>query len=224
MTRIGNCELHLIDCMEYMAGLPDKAFELAIVDPPYGIDAAELFGGEARKSGNGCAMKSAFVKKGWDTSTPEREYFDQLARVSKNQIVWGANYMTNHLPPSMGWIVWDKDNGTTKFSDCELAYSSFNGALRKFKYTWNGMIQGNMANKEIRIHPTQKPVALYEWLLTNYAKPGQRILDTHLGSGSSAIACNNLGYELVGCELDPDYYEAACKRIHQATAQERLFA
>ena len=224
MTRIGNCELHHIDCMEYMRGLPDKAFDLAIVDPPYGIGAAELFCGEARKSGNGCAMKSAFEKKQWDEAIPERDYFEQLVRVSKNQIVWGANYMTNHLPPSMGWIVWDKDNGTTKFSDCELAYSSFDSALRKFKYTWNGMIQGNMAKKEIRIHPTQKPVALYEWLLTNYAKPGQRILDTNLGSGSSAIACNNLGFELVGCELDPDYYAAACKRIHQATAQERLFA
>jgi site-specific DNA-methyltransferase (adenine-specific) len=221
---IGKATLHRMDCMEYMRTLPDKAFELAIVDPPYGINAAELFGGEIRKSGNGCAMKSAFENKDWDASIPEHEYFEQLDRVSKNRIIWGGNYMTNHLPPSMGWIVWDKDNGTTKFSDCELAFSSFDIALRKFKHTWNGMIQGDMKNKEARIHPTQKPVKLYEWLLTNYAKPGDRILDTHLGSGSSAIACNNLGFEMVGCELDKDYYDAACKRIEQATAQTRMFA
>ena len=216
-------ELLNIDCMEYMAGLPDKAFDLAIVDPPYGIDAAELFGGEIRKSGNGCAMKSAFEKKAWDKAIPEREYFEQLARVSKNRIIWGANYMTEHLPPSMGWIVWDKDNGTTKFSDCELAFSSFDSALRKFRYTWNGMIQGDMKNKEARIHSTQKPVRLYEWLLTNYAKPGQRILDTHLGSGSSAIAAHYFGVDFVGCELDTDYYNAAKKRFEQATAQLAMF-
>jgi site-specific DNA-methyltransferase (adenine-specific) len=216
-------ELLNIDCMEYMATLPDKAFDLAIVDPPYGIDAAELFGGEIRKSGNGCAMKSAFEKKDWDASIPEREYFEQLERVSKNRIIWGANYMTNHIPPSMGWIVWDKDNGTTKFSDCELAFSSFESALRKFKYTWNGMIQGDMKNKEQRIHPTQKPVKLYEWLLTNYAKPGQRILDTHLGSGSSAIAAHYFGVDFVGCELDTDYFNAAKKRFEQATAQLAMF-
>lgn len=216
-------ELLNMDCMEYMATLPDKAFDLAIVDPPYGINAAELFGGDTRKSGNGCAMKSSFEKKGWDESIPTREYFEQLERVSKNRIVWGANYMTNYLPPSMGWIVWDKDNGTTKFSDCELAFSSFDNALRKFKYTWNGMIQGDMKNKEARIHPTKKPVKLYEWLLTNYAKPGQRILDTHLGSGSSAIAAHNLGFDFVGMELEKDYYDAAVKRFEEHKKQIRLF-
>lgn len=209
--------------MEYMKSLPDNAFDLAIVDPPYGIDAAESFGGEQRKSGNGVAMKTAFEKKNWDSEIPQKEYFDELKRISKNQIIWGANYMTTYLPPSMGWIVWDKDNGTTKFSDCELAYSSFDRALRKFKYMWNGMLQENMKNKEIRIHPTQKPVQLYEWLLTNYAKQGNKILDTHLGSGSHAIACNNLGFELVACELDKDYYEASVKRIKAEASQERLF-
>jgi site-specific DNA-methyltransferase (adenine-specific) len=223
MNKIGQAELHNIDCMTYMATLPDKAFDLAIVDPPYGIDAGEIFGGELRKSGNGAAMKTAFEKKSWDLEIPNANYFKELFRVSKNQIVWGANYMTEHLPPSMGWIVWDKDNGTTKFSDCELAYSSFDRALRKYKYMWNGMLQGDMKNKETRIHPTQKPVKLYEWLLTNYAEKGQKILDTHLGSGSIAIACNNLGFDLVGCELDQDYYKAACDRINQATAQVRLF-
>lgn len=223
MITIGKATLHNIDCMEYMKSLPDNAFDLAITDPPYGINAAETFGGEQRKSGNGAAMKTAFEKKDWDLAIPQKDYFDELRRVSKNQIIWGANYMTTYLPPSMGWIVWDKDNGTTKFSDCELAYSSFERALRKFKYMWNGMLQENMKNKETKIHPTQKPVQLYEWLLTNYAKQGDKILDTHLGSGSHAIACNNLGFEMVGCELDTDYFEAACKRIKQEAAQERLF-
>ena len=220
---IGNATLYNCDCMEYMRGLEDKAFDLAIVDPPYGIDAAELFGGDVRKSGNGCAMKSAFAKKQWDGKIPDGSYFSELRRVSNHQIVWGANYMTSFLPPSMGWVVWDKDNGTTKFSDCELAYSSFDIALRKFKYTWNGMLQGDMKNKESRIHPTQNPVKLYEWLLTNYAKSGQTILDTHLGSGSSAIAANNLGFEFVGCELDADYFSAACQRIENAQRQVDLF-
>jgi site-specific DNA-methyltransferase (adenine-specific) len=123
----------------------------------------------------------------------------------------------------MGWIVWDKDNGTTKFSDCELAFSSFDVALRKFFYTWNGMLQGDMKNKEVRIHPTQKPIKLYQWLLENYAKPGQKILDTHLGSGSSAIAAHYFGVDFVGTELDKDYYDAACKRFELATAQTTLF-
>lgn len=216
-------ELLNIDCMEYMAGLPDKSFDLAIVDPPYGIDAANLFSGELRKSGKGASLKSAFAKKDWDKQIPDESYFYELTRVSVNQIVWGANYMTNYLPPSMGWIVWDKDNVTTKFSDCELAFSSFDVALRKFFYTWNGMLQGDMKNKEIRIHPTQKPIKLYQWLLQNYAKPGQRILDTHLGSGSSAVAAHYFGVDFVGCELDTDYYQAALKRFEMATAQTTLF-
>ena len=216
-------ELLNIDCMEYMRGLPDKYFDLACVDPPYGINAANTFGGEERKSGNGAANKTAFKKKDWDLNVPDKSYFDELLRVSKNQIIWGANYMSNFLPPSMGWIVWDKDNGTTKFSDGELAFTSFDRALRIWSYTWNGMIQGDMKNKELRIHPTQKPVKLYEWLLQNYAKQGDRILDTHLGSGSSAIAAHYGGFDFVGCELDTDYYNAAKKRFEQATAQLAMF-
>lgn len=211
------------DCMNVMAKYPDNYFHLAICDPPYGIDAANTFSGEERKSGNGSAMKSAFAKKDWDKGIPDKAYFDELMRVSKNQIVWGANYMSHFLPPSMGWIVWDKDNGTTKFSDAELAFSSFDRALRTWRYTWNGMIQGDMKNKEQRIHPTQKPRKLYDWLLANYAKPGQRILDTHLGSGSSAIAAHYFGCDFVGCEIDPDYYQAARLRFDEATAQRALF-
>lgn len=216
-------ELHNIDCMEYMKTLDDNAFELAIVDPPYGIDAGNGFGGEQRKSGNGQAMKTAFTKKDWDKNTPNKEYFNELMRVSKNQIIWGANYFTDNLPSSMGWIVWDKDNGTTKFSDAELAFSSFDRALRIHKYTWNGMIQGCMKNKETRIHPTQKPVKLYDWLLKNYAKEGDKILDTHLGSGSSAIAAHYGGFDFVGCELDIDYFNAAKQRIDDATRQGSMF-
>lgn len=216
-------ELLHIDCMAYMATLPDKAFDLAIVDPPYGIDAANTFAGEERKSGQGASYKTAFEAKDWDKGIPDKTYFDELIRVSKNQIVWGANYMSHLLPPSMGWIVWDKDNGTTKFSDAELAFSSFDRALRIWKYTWNGMMQGDMKNKEHRIHPTQKPVKLYQWLLANYAKEGDRILDTHLGSGSSAIAAHYGGFDFVGCELDEDYYKAACERFNNETAQEDMF-
>ena len=211
------------DCMTVMARYPDNYFDLACVDPPYGIDAANKFGGECRKSGNGAAMKTAFEKKDWDAGIPDKHYFNELMRVSKNQIVWGANYMSHFLPPSMGWIVWDKDNGTTKFSDSELAFSSFDRALRSWKYTWNGMIQGDMKNKERRIHPTQKPVKLYEWLLTNYASPGQRILDTHLGSGSSAIAAHYFGCDFVGCEIDEDYFKAASDRFSRETRQVAMF-
>ena len=216
-------ELFNEDCMNVMARYPDNHFELAVVDPPYGIDAANTFGGEERKSGNGVAMKTAFDKKDWDLCIPEKEYFIELMRVSRNQIVWGANYMSHFLPPSMGWIVWDKDNGTTKFSDAELAFSSFEKALRIWKYTWNGMIQGDMKKKETRIHPTQKPVKLYEWIIANYAKEGDKILDTHLGSGSSAIAAHYGGFDFVGCELDLHYYNAAKKRFEDETAQIDLF-
>lgn len=209
--------------MDLLKATPDKFYDLALVDPPYGIDIAEAFAGDIRKSGNGAAMKSAFEKKLWDSEIPSIEYFQQLKRVSKNQIIWGANYMTTYLQPSMGWVVWDKDNGTTKFSDCELAYTSFETALRKFKYTWNGMIQGDMKNKETRIHPTQKPIKLYEWLLTNYAKQGDKILDTHGGSMSSVIACLNLGFEVVCTELDSDYFQAGIKRVEQSQKQQRMF-
>lgn len=199
--------------MALMSRYPDKHFDLAIVDVPYGIDAANVLSGTRRKSGKGAAMKTGFKALDWDKSIPNPEYYDQLFRVSKNQIVWGANYMVEHLPNSQGWIVWDKNNGTTNFADCELAYTSFDVATRIFKYTWNGMLQGDMKNKENRIHPTQKPSALYKWCLDKYAKQGDKILDTHLGSGSIAIACHDYNFDLTACELDKDYYDAAMKRI-----------
>ena len=202
-------ELYNIDCMEYLKTLEDNAFELAIVDPPYGIGESNKKQRTRKKHVNRVIHKA----KEWDNEIPSAEYFAELRRVSKNQIIWGANYMVEHLQPSMGWIFWEKKIGGD-FSDGELAYTSFNRALKMYT-KWSG---GN--NK---IHPTQKPVKLYEWLLMNYAKEGDKILDTHLGSGSIAIACHNLGFDLVGCELDTDYYNAACKRLKQHQAQLTIF-
>ena len=206
------------DCLEAMKEMSDNQFDLAIVDPPYGID---MDGGNI--GGNNLTKAKDYTKKDWDKSAPSREYFIELKRVSKNQIIWGANHFIQNIPKanSSCWIVWDKDN-TGNFADCELAYTSFKSAVRKYKFRWNGMLQGDMKNKEHRIHPTQKPVKLYEWLLMNYAKEGDKILDTHLGSGSIAIACHNLGYDLEGYELDKEYYDNALKRIKQHQAQLRL--
>jgi site-specific DNA-methyltransferase (adenine-specific) len=214
-------ELLHIDCMEYMATLPDKAFELAIVDVPYGIGE----NGDRNASRGKLAVAQDYKSfAGGDKEPPSKDYFKELQRVSKHQIIWGANhFMQNIGLGSPCWIVWDKFTGASDFADCELAYTSFQTAVRKFAFQWSGMLQGDMKNKESRIHPTQKPVKLYEWLLTNYAKPGQRVLDTHLGSGSSAIAAHYFGVDFVGCELDKNYYDAAVKRFEMQTAQLAMF-
>lgn len=214
-------ELLNIDCMEYMATLPDKAFDLAIVDPPYGIGE----NGDRNASRAKLAVAQNYKAfAGGDREPPPIEYFTELQRVSKNQIVWGANHFIDRIAkPSSCWVVWDKVTGGSDFADSELAYTSFKTAVRNFRFQWSGMLQGDMKNKEQRIHPTQKPVKLYEWLLTNYAKPWQRVLDTHLGSGSSAIAAHYFGVDFVGCELDKDYFEAAKKRFEQQTAQLAMF-
>ena len=207
------------DNMELMARYEDNYFNLAIVDPPYGIGED----GMKNHSRDKLAKATKYTSKNWDKETPSQEYFNELKRVSKNQIVWGGNYFIDKLKePSMGWVFWDKQM-TGDFSDGELAYTSFNKALKKVTFTWNGMLQGDMKNKEIRIHPTQKPVKLYEWLLMNYAKEGDKILDTHLGSGSIAIACHNLGFDLTACELDTEYYEASLKRLKQHQSQLTIF-
>jgi site-specific DNA-methyltransferase (adenine-specific) len=207
--------------MELMARHKDNHFDLAIVDPPYGI-------GEdgAKNHSRGKATKpTLYTPKQWDSSAPKKEYFKELKRVSKNVIIWGANHFIENIPNSnsSSWVVWDKQNGNNDFADCELAYTSFKSAVRKYAFRWAGMLQGDMKNKEVRIHPTQKPVKLYEWLLMNYAKEGDKILDTHLGSGSIAIACHNLDYDLTACELDTEYYKAAMKRIEQHKQQVRMF-
>lgn len=209
------------DCMDLMARYEDNYFDLAIVDPPYGIGESS----NNNSSRSKIAKSKDYGNKNWDNKPPDVLFFNELKRVSKNQIIWGANHFIENIPKpnSSCWVVWDKQNGENDFADCELAYTNLKKAVRKFEFRWQGMLQGNMKNKEIRIHPTQKPVKLYEWLLMNYAKENDKILDTHLGSGSIAIACHNLGYELTGCELDKDYYEAAIKRIEQHKAQQRLF-
>ena len=197
------------DCMEAMAGFADNQFDLAIVDPPYGIGMA---GG---KWGNSKTDFKNFA--GNDESIPQPEYYEQLIRVSKNYIVWGGNYMTEYLPPKPCFIVWDKVQPQDfTMAMAELAITSFNSPAKIFKQRIVG------ANKNGKIHPTQKPVKLYEWLLMNYAKEGDKILDTHLGSGSIAIACHNLGYDLTACELDKEYYEAAIKRIKEHQSQLRI--
>lgn len=211
-------ELLNIDCMEYMAEQPDGTFDLAIVDPPYGIGES---GGKLRtKKDRPNSWKSEFKhkRKDWDAKRPDKEYFTEIKRVSKQQIIWGANFFSDYLPPSSCWVMWDKNIGGDQ-ADGELAYTSFKTAIRLFKAH---PFIGTNGGKE-RIHPTQKPVKLYEWLMHNYAKKGQRVLDTHLGSGSSAIAAHYFGCDFVGCEIDPDYYRAAKERFDRETAQRALF-
>ena len=213
-------ELLNIDCMEYMKGLEDNAFELAICDPPYGIGENGDRAASRNRFNNG--EYKAFA--GGDIEPPNLQYFQELQRVSRNQIIWGANHFCGIFGGSSScWIVWDKMTGASDFADCELAYTSFKTAVRMFKFQWSGMLQGDMKNKEQRIHPTQKPVKLYEWLLSNYAKDGDKILDTHLGSGSSAIAAHYGGFYFVGCELDKDYYDASIARFNNETAQKAMF-
>lgn len=203
-------ELLNIDCMDFMPYLSDKAFDLAIVDPPYGIG----IDGQ-RKSTSSHGGRKVHEFKGWD-KRPEAEYFSELKRVSKNQIIWGGNYFTEYLDPSMGWIFWDKGQRICN-SDGELAYSSFERALRVvIKNRVALLIEGT-------IHPTQKPIYLYKWLLKNYAQLGDRILDTHGGSMSIAIACHQMGFDLTLCEIDKDYYEAGVKRYNEAIKQQSLF-
>ena len=209
------------DNMELMARYPDNYFDLAIVDPPYGIGES----GKKRENTTSDKWKAPTKKvhnvKEWDNEAPSQEYFNELKRVSKNQIIWGGNYFIDKIQtPSMGWIFWDKKNGDSDFSDGELAYTSFNKGLRKFEWLWNGF---QKQRPEERIHPTQKPVALYKWLLDKYAKQGDKILDTHLGSGSIAISCHDYGFDLTACELDTEYYNSALKRIKNHTNQTKLF-
>lgn len=203
------------DNMELMKRYPDNYFDLAIVDPPYGIG---ISGQKKNKKGKKSDRKY-HEEKGWDSAIPPAEYFDELFRVSKNQIIWGANYFVEHLSVgTKGWIVWDKAQHGLTMSDCELAYSSFQKATRI--YTKNRAI---LIREGGTIHPTQKPVQMYEWILDNYAEEGDKILDTHLGSGSIAIACHNRKFDLTACELDKDYFEASIKRIQNHTAQQTIF-
>lgn len=201
--------------MALMARYPDKHFDLAIVDPPYGMGDIS----EHTPRAKGSTKNKIHKSKDWNNSAPHKSYFMELFRVSKNQIIWGANHYPEHLKSSRGWIFWDKIyENTFNFSAGELAYTSFDRVLKMVRINnrW-------IPNTPLNIHPTQKPVALYKWLLKNYATPDMKILDTHLGSGSIAIACHEFGCDLTACELDPDYYRDATKRIQNHINQTNLF-
>ncbi len=217
------------DCMEYMRTLPDKAFDLAVVDPPYftGPERRGYYGSRVSKIG---VHRDYPISPQWDI--PGAEYFEELQRVAKHYIVWGCNYFDYHFAP--GRIVWDKCNFSSSFSDCELAATDLFTSVRQFRFMWNGMLQGKsmdegaimQGNKKLnekRYHPTQKPVALYQWLFKNYANSSDRILDTHLGSGSSRIAAYDAGLDFVGCEIDPTYFKLQEERFNGYTAQQSLF-
>lgn len=211
------------DCMEAMKAMKDNEYDLAIVDPPYGIgwdgDNLEKHNNKPSLKWKGAKPKG-YTKKNWDSSIPSKKYFDELLRVSKFSIIWGGNYFTNHLPPTGHWIVWDKKVTMPTFSKAELAWCNIKNSVDIFSFLWAGFRKGEPCD---RIHPTQKPVALYLWLLQKYAKPGWKILDTHLGSGSIAIACHDLGFELDGYELDKEYYDNAMKRFRLHSQQIKLF-
>ncbi|MDD5018083.1 MAG: DNA methyltransferase [Eubacteriales bacterium] len=224
--------IYNMDCMEGMKQIPDKYFELAIVDPIYGdVKAGGYMTG---RSAGGVGPHPKYNYEIWKQEKTGSDYFQELFRVSKNQIIWGGNYFAAEIcRDSPCWIVWDKCNGSTKWADCELAWTSFDRAVRLFRFMWNGMmqgqsitngqfVQGNKALNEKRIHPTQKPVMLYKWLLQNFATSGDKIIDTHGGSCSSAIACYDMGFDYVVFEKETAYYDAACKRIEQHKAQMRF--
>jgi site-specific DNA-methyltransferase (adenine-specific) len=224
-------KLYNMDCMEGMKYIPDKYFELAIVDPPYfqGPNKRKYYGRNINKLN--IKRRSYNVIEDWDI--PDEKYFKELLRVSKNQIVWGCNYFNYYLGP--GLIIWDKVNGKSTFSDCEVAYCSMHNKTRMFRYMWNGMMQGksigeghvmqgDKSKNEVRIHPTQKPVNLYKWLLMEYAKSGDKILDTHVGSASSLIACHEMGFEFLGFEKDKEIFELGSNRLYNSMAQINIFS
>ena len=211
------------DCLAAMREMPDNAFDLAVVDPVYGGVTRGGYMKNAMHDKIG-DFKTEYHTALWEQEKTGQEYFTELFRVSKNQVIWGGNYFVKEIARnSQCWLVWDKQNGNSGYADCELAYTSFDYATRIFRYTWDGFRQGDMKNKEARIHPTQKPVALYAWIFNRYAKPGDKILDTHLGSGSSRIAAYEAGLDFVGYEIDPEYYQKQEERFLRYTDQTSLF-
>jgi len=206
-------DLKNMDCLEAMKQMDDNEFDLAIVDPPYGIGA----GGVKFKNGTSKSKKEYYKQKDWDSSIPSKQYFEELQRVSKNQIIWGGNYFADFLGAFRCFIFWDKTIHGNSYSDGELAWASFDKVARYYRK--------NIAQvtSEGRIHPTQKPVTLYEWILDNYAKEGDKILDTHLGSGSIALACHNRGFDLTGFEIDKEYFDNAVERLRVHQSQLTMF-
>ncbi len=211
-------ETYNMDCMEYMRQFPDKHFQLSIVDPPYGIGIDVAMNANKGKQGF-----KLYKETNWDSAIPTAEYWNELFRVSKNQIVWGGNYFIEQINKnSQGWIVWNKVQREFTMSDAELAWTSFDKTIRVFDLSRGGAMGDHNKYGE-KMHPTQKPVALYKWLLSNYAKPGDKILDTHLGSGSSRIAAYDLGFDFYATELDKDYFDAQEKRFQNFKSQLKLF-
>ncbi|MEA3346939.1 MAG: site-specific DNA-methyltransferase [Candidatus Auribacterota bacterium] len=206
------------DCMDVMSGIPDRAVDLVLTDPPYGIGTGAFVGGD-----NACKATDYGDFNKWDSEIPKKDVFESFINKSINQIVWGGNYFVRYLDNSPCWIVWDKDN-SGNFADCELAYTSFRSAVRKIKWRWNGMIQENGGkHKEERYHPTQKPVALFEWCLNKYSNEGDLILDPFSGSGTTAIACHRLNMRFICIEKEKSYYESSLKRLKEEQAQMELF-
>lgn len=214
----------LADCADIMADIPDKYFELAIVDVNYGI---KQDGRNNHTRGKLAVAKDYRCNSRYDNESPDKTYFQELFRVSQNQIIFGANHFISKIPfDSSCWIVWDKLNGETDFADCELAWASFKSAVRKYSFQWQGMIQGyggNKKNNENRIHPNQKPIALYRWILNNYAKPNDKIIDTHSGSGSLACACHLEKFDFLAIEKDADYHKSSVERLDTLRSQGVLF-
>jgi site-specific DNA-methyltransferase (adenine-specific) len=196
------------DCLELMKEIPDKSVDLVLTDPPYSVGWAS----RSKWGSDNCGKVTEYGKQEWDAKTPTKEYFTECIRVSKNQIIFGGNYF--ELPASPCWIVWDKDN-SADFADAELAWTSFESAVRIFKWRWNGMLQEDMAHKEKREHPTQKPLPLMMWCLEKYSKPGMNVLDPFLGSGTTAVACKKLGRNYIGIEKEPAYVAIAEKRLEK---------
>ena len=221
-------KVYLIDCMEFMKDCSNNQFDLAIVDPPYGINQG---GGDNYNSWDGVAVAKDYKDYG-DLKSPDKEYFIELIRISKNQIIWGANHFISKMPyDSSCWIVWDKVNGGTNQADSELAWTSFKTAVRNFRFMWRGMMQGkslseghillgNNKKNEVRIHPNQKPVTLYKWTLKNYAKPGFKIFDSNVGSGSHRIACYDMGFYFEGCENNKHYWQEQENRFNNHKHQD----
>ena len=207
-------ELHNVDCLPFMKQCEDKQFDLAIVDPPYGLG---IDGNKEQRWPDGSIKRKAHKIKGWDESIPSKEYFDELKRISKNQIVWGANYFTEFLEPTKAWVFWYKGQQGLTMSDGEMAWTSLKKVTRMVNIHRTHIWQENP------MHPTQKPVKLYKWLLKNYAEEGQTIFDSHLGSGSIAIACDKLGFDLTACEIDKEYFDKANKRLNPYRKQQSLF-
>ncbi len=225
LDRLKNIKLFRDDCMNIMRNYPNKYFDLAVVDVPYGINASNTmtgFGAYTYMGGKKRVVAPVeHQKKDWDLDSPDEHYFAELFRISKDQIIWGANHFISKIPfDSSCWLVWDKLNGKSSFSDCEMAWTSFTGGVRKFTFKWAGFMQGNMKDKQEKIHPTQKPKQLYSWIYENFADKEHRIIDTHLGSGSSAISAYYYQIkEFVGVEIDQEYFDKTIERIDKETKQ-----